>query len=100
MADPSLYEYASPLKGYEGAAPLSNELNEDGKSLKNVQSDVLSESYAHFTHGITNGRRGGFDVHVYYLQTNPVQSKYAQELWERIRREFPELRIYRVFDSK
>jgi DOPA 4,5-dioxygenase len=37
-------------------------------------------------------------VHIYYLVNNKEQSTYAQELWERIRREFPELRIYRVWD--
>jgi len=38
------------------------------------------------------------DVHVYYFQNNPEQTKYARELWERIRREFPELRIYTFWD--
>lgn len=37
-------------------------------------------------------------MHVYYFQNNRHQSKYARELWERIRREFPELRIYRFWD--
>jgi hypothetical protein len=27
------------------------------------------------------------DIHIYYLQTNETQVKYAKELWERIRRE-------------
>ena len=58
------------------------------------------------------------DVHIYYFQANPKrkflcspllpgpanshprppESKYARELWERIRREFPELRIYTFWD--
>lgn len=37
-------------------------------------------------------------MHVYYFQTNPDQARYARELWERIRREFPELRIYTLWD--
>lgn len=37
-------------------------------------------------------------MHIYYFQSNPVQSRYARELWERIRREFPELRIYTFWD--
>jgi hypothetical protein len=45
-----------------------SELNEDGKSLKNPQQGVLSQSYSEFTDGITNGTRGGFDVHIYYFQ--------------------------------
>lgn len=28
----------------------------------------------------------------------PSQDTYARQLWERIRREFPELRIYRIWD--
>ncbi len=28
-----------------------------------------------------------------------MQAKYARELWERVRREFPELRIYRLWDK-
>lgn len=27
------------------------------------------------------------DIHVYYFQANPEQTKFAKELWERIRRE-------------
>lgn len=30
---------------------------------------------------------GGFDVHIYFLQSDPTQVQYATELWERIRRE-------------
>lgn len=98
MADPSMYEYPSPLKGYEGLEPLSDERNEDGRSFKNVQTGKLSKSYELFTGGLDNGKRGGFDVHVYFFQSNQEQVKFAKELWERIRREFPELRIYRIWD--
>ena len=31
-------------------------------------------------------------------QTNEIQTTFANELWTRIRYEFPELRIYRVWD--
>lgn len=65
---------------------------------------------------------GGFDVHIYFLQSDPTQVQYATELWERIRREcnlsppsqfpvsphpftntplphtVPELRIYQLWD--
>ncbi|KAH8888585.1 hypothetical protein GQ53DRAFT_654084 [Thozetella sp. PMI_491] len=91
--------YPSPLAGYESAEPLPDEKNEDGKSYKNPQTGVLSKAYETFTEPLDNGRRGGFDIHIYYFQENPVQTKYAQELWERIRREFPELRIYRLWDK-
>ena len=92
MSDPFLYTYPSPLEGYEDHAPLSDELNEDGKSFKNTQTDTLSPAYEKFTSGITNGRRGGFDVHVYYHSSSAVQMEYAKALWKRIRIEFPELR--------
>ena len=32
-------------------------------------------------------------------QSNPGQTAYATALWERIRRSFPELRIYRLWDK-
>lgn len=99
MADPSLYTYPSPLEGYKGLEPLSDKRNEDGKSYKNLQTGKLSKSYNAFTDGIDNGRRGGFDVHIYFFQANPKQVIFAKELWERIRREFPELRIYQVWDK-
>lgn len=54
-------------------------------------------------------------VHIYFLHTDSYESKFANELWERIRREckyslcgvrsiliyyqVPELRIYRVWDK-
>ncbi len=92
MSDPFLYTYPSPLEGYENLPPLPDELNEDGKSLKNPETGVLSESYQKFTSGVSNGRRGGFDVHIYYHNNNEQQRVFAKALWERIRREFPELR--------
>lgn len=33
------------------------------------------------------------------MQNNPEQAAFATALWERIRRSFPELRIYRVWDK-
>lgn len=37
-------------------------------------------------------------MHVYFLQSDPFQTQFATELWERVRREFPELRIYKLWD--
>ncbi|KAL1858359.1 hypothetical protein VTK73DRAFT_7813 [Phialemonium thermophilum] len=90
--------WPSPLAGYENAPPLPDEKAEDGKSYVNPQTGVLSDAYKQFPEPLDRGIRGAFDVHIYYLQNNPEQTKYAHELWERIRREFPELRIYRVWD--
>ncbi|KAF7557908.1 hypothetical protein G7Z17_g236 [Cylindrodendrum hubeiense] len=92
-------KYPSPLAGYEDAPPLSNEKAADGKSYVNAPAEKLSEAYEKFIDPLDRGRQGGFDVHIYYLQTNAEQSKYASELWQRIRREFPELRIYTLWDK-
>ncbi|KAI0554011.1 DOPA-like domain-containing protein [Xylaria curta] len=91
-------KYTSPLAGYENAAPLPNDRAEDGKSFVNPKNDKLSTAYEKFTEPLDSGRRGGFDVHIYYFQNNAQQLEYAKALWERIRREFPELRIYSFWD--
>ncbi|KAK5117136.1 hypothetical protein LTR85_008904 [Meristemomyces frigidus] len=102
MADPSNYTYPSPLEGYEGLEPLPDEKETEGPNAKafiNPPSKTLSKAYNQFADPITNDTRGGFDIHIYYLQTNASELKFAAELHERIRREFPELRIYRLFEG-
>ncbi|KAI9644521.1 hypothetical protein NHQ30_006542 [Ciborinia camelliae] len=96
--DPSLYTYPSPLAGYEGLAPLGTSLGPDGKGLVNPATGVKSPSYEKFTAPLDAGPRGAFDVHIYYYQKNAEQAKFARELWERVRREFPELRVYRFWE--
>ncbi|MCJ1259619.1 hypothetical protein MMC24_007458 [Lignoscripta atroalba] len=103
MTDPSLYEYPSPLAGYEDLPPLPCEKADGGKGKEyvNPQTGVLSKAYEEFVDPITHGERGAFDVHVYFLQVgvlNEEYTKFAYALWERIRREFPELRVYRVWE--
>ncbi|KAI0026140.1 DOPA-like domain-containing protein [Xylariomycetidae sp. FL0641] len=98
MASSTQYTYPSPLAGFENAAPLPDEKADDGKSYVNPQNDALSQAYEKFPEPLDNGRRGAFDVHIYYFQTDERQTQYANDLWGRIRREFPELRIYRVWD--
>src|SRR4051794_15492100 len=44
----------------------------------------------------TNSRQS--DIHIYYSPQTPQQSQYAQALHSRIRHEFPELRIYKLWD--
>ncbi|RJE19876.1 Dopa 4,5-dioxygenase family [Aspergillus sclerotialis] len=101
MTDQFAYAYPSPLEGYRDLEPLPDERNPDGKSYKNPQHGILSKAYDEFPDPLSKDRRGGFDVHVYYFQedqqNNPDQATFARELWERIRREFPELRIYTLF---
>ncbi|KAK3113702.1 hypothetical protein LTR53_008738 [Teratosphaeriaceae sp. CCFEE 6253] len=101
MADPSLYQYPSPLEGYEGLDPLSDEKvaeGPDAKSYINPPATQRSDAYTQFTSPLDRGTRGGFDVHIYHLQTDADEVAFATALWERIRREFPELRTYRVWD--
>ncbi|KAK3303373.1 DOPA-like domain-containing protein [Chaetomium strumarium] len=98
MPDSWDFTYPSPLAGYENAPPLPEERADDGKSFRNPQTGALSSAYEKFIDPLDNGRRGGFDVHIYYFQNNAEQSQYARELWERVRREFPELRIYTFWD--
>ncbi|PSR79960.1 DOPA-like domain-containing protein [Coniella lustricola] len=90
------YEFASPAAGYEHAPSLPLAVSEDGKSLENPQTGVLSEAYERFIDPLNKGREGGFDVHVYYMAS---QMEYARQLYDRIRREFPELRIYKFWEQ-
>ncbi|KAL5049910.1 hypothetical protein BDW71DRAFT_194907 [Aspergillus fruticulosus] len=99
MTDQFSYTYPSPLAGYENLEPLPAERNEDGKSLRNPQHGILSKAYEEFPGPLNKGQRGGFDIHIYHFQNNPDQVAYARALWERIRREFPELRIYTFWDK-
>lgn len=51
--------WPSPLAGYEGAAPLSDERTADGKSLVNPAPDRLSRAYDEFPDPLDRERRGG-----------------------------------------
>jgi len=86
----------SPLEGYENAEPLPTTINPDGKSLYNPPGP-LSSAYEEFPKPIDSSNNG-FDFHIYYMQHSESETKYARELHERIRREFPELRIYKFWD--
>lgn len=59
MAEHFVYTFPSPLAGYENATPLPEETSEDGKSLKNPQTGVLSKAYETFADPLEHGRRGG-----------------------------------------
>jgi aromatic ring-cleaving dioxygenase len=95
--DPAQYTYPWPLQGYQDQAPLP-EVQLPDKSIENVQTGKLSSSYETFTKPLDNGIRGAFDVHVYYCQQDEQETAFARALWERTRREFPELRIYKFWD--
>jgi len=86
----------SPLKDYENAEPLPTNVNADGKSLYNPPGPK-SAAYEEFPKPIDSSDNG-FDFHVYYILNNEAEAKFAKELHERIRREFPELRIFKFWD--
>lgn len=95
--DPAKYTYPWPLAGYENLQPLP-EIQQPDKSIETPQTGILSPAYSKFTSGLDNGIRGSFDVHVYYNHYDDEQTSFARALRERIRREFPELRIYKFWD--
>jgi len=90
-------QYRSPLIGFENAEPLPTTANPDGKSLYNPPALATSKSYDTFPEPIDSSNNG-FDFHIYFMQAVPSQVEYAHKLQERIRREFPELRVYKVFE--
>lgn len=96
--DPAKYTYPWPLENYKDASPLP-EVQLPDKSIENPQTGVLSPAYSEFTDCLDNGKRGGFDMHIYYNNYDEEETKFARALWERIRREFPELRIYKFWDK-
>lgn len=54
-----VYKFPSPLEGYENAPPLPTEKSEDGKSLKNPETGMLSKAYEAFVDPLEKGRRAG-----------------------------------------
>ncbi|RDB20834.1 putative 21 protein [Hypsizygus marmoreus] len=91
-------EWKSPLEGYENAEPLPDTINPDGKSLYNPPTDAKSSAYDEFPQPIDSSNNG-FDFHIYYMQNIKSELKFARELHERVRREFPELRIYKFWEK-
>jgi len=89
--------WESPLKGYENADSLPTTINPDGKSLYNPPGPK-SAAYDEFPKPIDSSNNG-FDFHIYYIPNDENETKFARELHERVRREFPELRIYKFWDK-
>jgi len=89
--------WKSPLAGFENAEPLPSTLNPDN-SFFNPTREQRSSSYDSFPEPFLPNKNG-FDFHIYYIQSDESETKFAKELHERVRREFPELRIYRFWDK-
>jgi aromatic ring-cleaving dioxygenase len=67
--------------------------------LANSDTIEKSQAYSKFLPPITsNYVIGGFDAHVQFPLESPSELHYAKQLYDRIRYEFPELRIYHFFD--
>ncbi|KAF7982571.1 hypothetical protein HWV62_27567 [Athelia sp. TMB] len=84
--------WTSPLQGYENAEPLPDTVNPDGKSLFNPPR-LRSAAYDQSPKPIDSSNNE-FDFH-----SVAAEAKFAKELHERLRREFPELRIYKFWDK-
>ena len=83
--------WESPLKGCEISEPLPESFNLDGKSLVNLPGPK-SEAYDECPKPIDSSNNP-FDFHIYYMPNVENELKFARELHERIRREFPEVRL-------
>lgn len=86
-------QYPSPMASLpsyiDASIPLSSERNAD-RSMVNPKQDTLSPAYQTFPAPIRSPDKGNaFDFHIYYFQEDEYEKKYAKELYERIRREFP-----------
>ncbi|KAF3171938.1 hypothetical protein TWF225_009015 [Orbilia oligospora] len=93
--------YPALIEGtpYENAPPLPTTIRSDGKSLENPPPESISTAYNEFPDPLDKRPgKAAFDVHVYYHEPNKKQKEFARSLWERIRYEFPELRVYRFWE--
>ncbi|KIY51854.1 hypothetical protein FISHEDRAFT_64017 [Fistulina hepatica ATCC 64428] len=89
--------WPSPLEGCDTSAPLPTTKNCDGKSLASLPRVTSSPFYTTFARPI-DPSNNAFDFHIYYMQGVLAQKEFARQLHERIRREFPEMRIYQFWE--
>src|ERR1700760_917039 len=98
-------ESSSLLKGFEHLPPLPKTSHRSGKglamdALPNADIIEKSQAYFKFPSPITSDYVvGGFDAHVQFSLELPLEMEYAKNLYDRIRYEFPELRVYNFFDE-
>ncbi|BGP23009.1 DOPA 4,5-dioxygenase [Rhodotorula toruloides] len=92
--------YRDPLASLPADfALLPDEKNPDGKSLKNparADGKERSEWYEGYPEELDTSNNA-FDFHIYYA--SQAQMDHARRLHERIRREFPELRVYKFWEN-
>ncbi|KAM0792523.1 hypothetical protein ACM66B_005192 [Microbotryomycetes sp. NB124-2] len=87
-----------PLAGIDQSTALSDEKAPDGKSLVNPPRDGRSVWYESCPELFTT-KNNIFDFHIYYNLNSKGQVEHARKLHERLRREFPELRIYKFWEQ-
>ncbi|GAA5919324.1 hypothetical protein JCM6882_002776 [Rhodosporidiobolus microsporus] len=99
MTSPLSVTYRDPLPSASfpsTLAPLTEDRAPDGKSLVNPPRAGTSEWYERYPEELDESNNA-FDFHIYY--SSPRQTEHARKLHERIRREFPELRVYRLWEQ-
>ncbi|GAA5871590.1 hypothetical protein JCM8547_007091 [Rhodosporidiobolus lusitaniae] len=96
------FPYRNPLPSpaYADLPQLDHDArNADGKSLVNPPrvggEGDRSEWYERYPEELDESNNA-FDFHIYYAST--AQTAHARAMHERIRREFPELRVYKFWD--
>ncbi|SCZ97691.1 BZ3500_MvSof-1268-A1-R1_Chr4-3g07376 [Microbotryum saponariae] len=97
------YTHLDPLPTtFDTSSTLPEGTNPDGKSLANDQTRASqSPWYENYDQPfLADGSRSDnvFDFHIYYSLGSKTQVEHAKKLHERIRREFPEFRIYKFWD--
>ncbi|GAA5969968.1 hypothetical protein JCM11641_000213 [Rhodosporidiobolus odoratus] len=93
--------YRNPLpEALSALPPLNDEARgPDGKSLVNPprpEGQDRSMWYDSYPEELDESNNA-FDFHIYYAST--AQREHGRKLHERIRREFPELRVYRFWEQ-
>ncbi|GAA6026783.1 hypothetical protein JCM8097_005859 [Rhodosporidiobolus ruineniae] len=97
----SAYPYRDPFTALPAdLPPLTDDRNPDGKSLVNpprpASEGELSAWYSSYPEELDESNNA-FDFHIYYASA--AQKEHARKLHERIRREFPELRVYKFWEA-
>ncbi|KAH8919410.1 hypothetical protein BT69DRAFT_1284839 [Atractiella rhizophila] len=87
----------TPANLNEQVDDLPTEVNADGKSLVNPKRDTPSAWYKTYQSPIETSNNA-FDFHIYFRHSSEVETAHAKQLHASIRREFPELRVYKVFE--
>ena len=97
-------QYPFLLKGFEHFPALQNTSHKSVKGLSmatlpNEDTIDKRKSYSDFLPTIKSDyATGGFDAHVQLPLGHSAEGEYAKQLYDRIRYEFPELRIYSFFE--